>query len=72
MRSVQGTLMLTSSPTGATVLVDGKRQAQVTPTQIQLTPGSYSITVEWKDGKKASRTVQIKDGINFEKFLVGQ
>jgi hypothetical protein len=28
--------------------------------------------VEWKDGKKATRTVQIKDGINFEKFLVGQ
>jgi archaellum component FlaF (FlaF/FlaG flagellin family) len=72
MRSVQGTLMVTSSPPGATVLVDGKRQAQVTPAQFQLPPGSYSITVEWKDGKKATRTVQIKDGINFEKFLVGQ
>jgi serine/threonine protein kinase len=72
MRSVQGTLMLTSSPVGAAVLVDGKRQTQVTPAQFQLPPGSYSITVEWKDGKKATRTVQIKDGINFEKFLVGQ
>ncbi len=72
MRSVQGTLMLTSSPLGASVLVDGKRQTQVTPAQFQLPPGSYNITVEWKDGKKATRTVQIKDGINFEKFLVGQ
>jgi hypothetical protein len=72
MRSVQGTLMLTSDPAGAAVLVNGKRQTQATPTQIQLAPGSYSITVEWKDGKQATRTVQIKEGINFEKFLVGQ
>jgi hypothetical protein len=72
MRSVQGTLMLTSDPAGAAVLVDGKRQPQVTPAQIQLTPGSYSVTVEWKDGKQATRTVQIKDGINFQKFLLGK
>jgi serine/threonine-protein kinase len=72
MRSQQGTLMLTSSPTGAAVLVNGKRQPQVTPAQIPLPPGSYAITVEWKDGKKATRTVQIKDGINFEKFVTEQ
>lgn len=72
MRPVQGTLMLTSDPTGATVLVNGKRQAQLTPAQIQLAPGSYSVTVEWKDGKQATRTIQIKDGINFQKFLLGQ
>jgi hypothetical protein len=72
LRSVQGTLMLSSDPAGATVLVNGKRQPQVTPAQIQLAPGSYSVTVEWKDGKQATRTVQIKDGINFQKFLLGQ
>ena len=72
MRSQQGTLMLTSSPTGAAVLVNGKRQPQVTPAEIPLAPGSYSITVEWKDGRKATRTVQIKDGINFEKFVTEQ
>jgi hypothetical protein len=27
--------------------------------------------VEWKDGKQATRTVQIKDGINFQKFMLG-
>ena len=69
MRSVQGTLMLSSDPTGATILVNGKRQSQVTPAQIQLAPGSYSITVEWKDGKQTTKTVQIKDGINYQKFL---
>lgn len=72
LRPVQGTLMLTSDPPGAAVLVNGKRNAQATPAQIQLAPGSYAITVEWKDGKQATRTVQIKDGINYQKFLVGQ
>jgi hypothetical protein len=72
LRSVHGTLMLSSDPAGAAVLVNGKRQPEVTPAQIQLAPGSYSITVEWKDGKQATRTVQIKDGINFQKFLLGQ
>jgi len=72
LHSRQGTLMLTSSPAGASVMVNGKRQTQVTPAQIPLAPGSYSITVEWKDGKKATRTVQVKDGINFEKFVMEQ
>jgi serine/threonine-protein kinase len=72
LRSVQGTLMLSSEPAGAKVLVNNKPQPQVTPAQIQLPPGSYQITVEWKDGNKATRTVQIKDGINYQKFLVGQ
>jgi hypothetical protein len=44
----------------------------VTHTQVPLAPGSYSITVEWKDGKKATRTVQTKDGIIFEKFITEQ
>ena len=72
LRSVQGTLMLTSDPPGAGVLINGKRWPDPTPAQIRLAPGSYSITVEWKDGNKATRSVQIKDGINYQKFLVGQ
>ena len=70
LRSTEGTLMLTSDPAGAVVLVNGKRHPQPTPAQIQLAPGSYTITVEWKDGKQATRTVQIKNGINYQKFLV--
>lgn len=72
MRPVQGTLMLTSDPAGASVLVNGQRQAEATPAQIQLAPGSYQITVEWKNGRQATRTVQIKDGINYQKFMLSQ
>jgi serine/threonine-protein kinase len=72
LRAVQGTLMLTSQPEGAAVLVNGKRYAQATPAQINLAPGTYSITVEWKDGKQSTRTVEIRNGINYQKFLAGQ
>ena len=52
--------------------MNGKRYSQATPAQINLAPGTYSITVEWKDGKQATRTVEIRNGINYQKFLVGQ
>jgi hypothetical protein len=64
--------MLTSQPEGAAVLVNGKRYTESTPAQINLAPGTYSITVEWKDGKQATRTVEIRNGINYQKFLAGQ
>jgi serine/threonine-protein kinase len=73
LRSALGTLMLSTDPPGAAVLVNGKRQVLTDgKAQIRLAPGSYEIGVEWKDGKQATRTVQIKDGINYQKFLVGQ
>ena len=72
LRAVQGTLMLTSQPEGAAVLVNGKRYTDSTPAQINLAPGTYSITVEWKDGKQSTRTVEIRNGINYQKFLAGQ
>jgi serine/threonine-protein kinase len=72
LRAMQGTLMLTSQPEGAAVLLNGKRYTEATPAQINLAPGTYSITVEWKDGKQATRTVEIRNGINYQKFLAGQ
>ena len=71
LRAVLGTLMLSSDPTGAAILINGKRQQQVTPAQIQLALGSYEVTVEWGDGKKLTRTVQINDSnMRREKFWV--
>jgi len=66
-----GTVWLTSVPSGATVLVNGKRIAQVTPAQIPLSPGTYKITVE-KDGKQASRAVEVRTGIVYLKLLFEQ
>jgi hypothetical protein len=56
LRPRTGTLMLTSSPPGATIRINGDLIPRLTPTEIPLKPGSYSVTVE-KDG--ASRTERI-------------
>jgi len=63
--------MLTSEPRGATVTVDGKKIDQVTPAQIALAPGTYSITVE-KDGQSATERVEIKTGMIARKIVLGR
>jgi hypothetical protein len=71
LRAPSGTLMLTSAPSGATVLVNGRRIEQITPAQIQLAPGTYNITVE-KDGQRATRTVELRNEIVTLRILLEQ
>jgi serine/threonine-protein kinase len=61
LRPLGGTLMLASVPAGAAISVNGRPIAQVTPAQISLSPGTYTIAIE-KDGKQASATVEIRNG----------
>ena len=69
LRAPGGTLMLSSVPPGAAVLVNGKRITQTTPAQISLAPGSYKITVE-KDGKQSTQTVEVGAKITFLRILL--
>ena len=62
LRAQGGTLMLTTTPPGAAILINGKRISQTTPAQIPLAPGTYNIGVE-KDGKQSSRSVEIRNGV---------
>jgi serine/threonine protein kinase len=72
LHAITGTLMLSSSPTGASILVNGKRIDKVTNAMLQLAPGSYKITVE-KDGKQGSDQVDIRNGeIKTLRILLGQ
>ena len=66
-----GTLMLSSDPKGAAISVNGKRIEQVTPAQIPLASGVYSITIE-KDGRQATEQVEIKDGMTTKKITLAQ
>ena len=61
LRSHAGTLMLSSDPAGAAVLVNGRRVPQTTPAQLPLAPGTYQITVE-KDGRQSTSSVEIRNG----------
>jgi predicted Ser/Thr protein kinase len=56
-----GTIMLASEPPGAEISVNGKSADKVTPAQLNLPPGTYTITVN-KDGRSESRSVTITNG----------
>jgi serine/threonine-protein kinase len=71
LKAVGGTLMLTSVPDHAAISVNGKRIDQVTPAQIPLALGVYSIMIE-KDGRQATEKVEIKDGMTTRKIILGQ
>jgi len=62
LRPLGGTLLLASVPAGAAISVNGRPIPQVTPAELALSPGSYTITVG-KDGKQASATVEIRNGV---------
>jgi serine/threonine protein kinase len=61
LRSQSGVLMVSSSPLGASILVNGKLVSEVTPTTLTLAPGTYKITVE-KNGQSSVNTVDIRNG----------
>ncbi len=71
LRAPGGTLMLSSTPSGAAILIDGKPLGQNTPASIKLPAGTYQVTVE-KDGLKATETVEIRSGISQLRILLGR
>ena len=71
LRAAQGTLMLTSVPSGAAVLINGQRTKYSTPAQIQLVLGTYTVTIE-KGGRQTSENVEITGGIATRTLVLGQ
>ena len=68
LRQAAGTLMITTTPAGATITINGKVQNQTTPAQISLPPDTYTVMVE-KNGSKAVDRVEIRNGnTNFVKI----
>jgi len=66
-----GTLMVTSVPAGAAILVDGKPVPQNTPAQIPLSLGSHKVTVRL-GARETTQTVQIGAGITTLKITLEQ
>jgi predicted Ser/Thr protein kinase len=61
LRAQTGTLMISSTPIGATITINGKKNEKVTPAVIQLAAGNYKVTVE-KDGRQSSGEVDLHNG----------
>ena len=70
LRAPGGTLMLSTTPPGATIWINGKQYGHKTPAQINLPPGRYTITVEG-DGRRVSEPVDIRNGINLMRIPLG-
>ena len=71
LRKPGGTLMLTTNPAGATVRVNGQLIQQVTPAQINLAPGNYSVTVE-KAGRTQTQRIQIEQGMVYVRIPLNE
>jgi serine/threonine protein kinase len=61
LRLAGGTVMVSSVPPGATITINGHQWNRVTPAQVSLAPGNYTVTVE-KDGKRATGRVDVRAG----------
>jgi hypothetical protein len=57
-----GTLMLTSTPSGAAIFVNDKPFPKTTPAQVSLPPGTYNVRVE-KNGHQNSKSIDIQNGV---------
>lgn len=71
LRHPSGTLMLTTDPPGATVRINGKAIPEVTPAQINLPPGPYTVTVE-KGGRSQSQRIQLDESTIYLRIPLGQ
>jgi serine/threonine-protein kinase len=72
LHAFSGVLMLSSTPPGASILVNGRTVTETTPAQLSLPPGSYKIAVQ-KNGQQAVRSVEIHNGeIQVLKVTLGQ
>jgi serine/threonine-protein kinase len=71
LRAPSGVLMLTSTPSGAAVLVNGRQTGKTTPAQLSLPPGNYRITVE-RDGLQTTQNVEVHGGMSYLKISFGQ
>jgi len=62
LQPVTGTLMVSSNPRGAHVLINGQRIADVTPTVVTLRPGLYTVTVE-SNGQEKTEKIQLGENL---------
>ena len=68
LRARAGTLMLNSTPVGASIFVNDRPVPQTTPAQLSLPPGTYNVRVE-KGGMKKTESVEIRDGATIYRNL---
>jgi hypothetical protein len=59
----EGTLMIRSSPAGATIVVDDRVRTERTPAMLTLPAGQHKITLRREGSPDYSETIEIKDQV---------
>jgi hypothetical protein len=69
-----GKLIVTSEPKGASILINGKPSARVTPTELNLLPGDYALDLELEGYETYTEEVKLLElqVRNIKIFLVKQ
>jgi serine/threonine protein kinase len=71
LRQPMQTLMLSTDPPGASIRVNGQLMPQVTPAQLSLRPGLYTVTVE-RNGISKTEDVRLGDELKLLRIQMGQ
>jgi hypothetical protein len=61
-----GTLVITSDPAGASVVIDGESSGAVTPTEVSLAAGTHEVALALSGFELATRSVTMSDGARTE------
>jgi hypothetical protein len=70
LRSAAGTLMLSTTPAGASIYINGQIRPEKTPAQLNLPPGRYAVTVE-REGKRETQQIEIRGGMQVVRIPLG-
>jgi serine/threonine protein kinase len=62
LRPHAGTLMLSTTPSGAAIYINDKLIPQTTPAQLSLAPGTHTVRVE-KNGMRQSESIEMQNGV---------
>ncbi len=62
----EGTLVITSEPAGAAVVVDGESSGAVTPTEVTVAPGDHEVALALSGYELSTETVTVAAGARAE------
>jgi len=68
-----GTLIVKTTPAGATISINGQTRSEKTPAMIPLAPGRYKVTVSLAGYKDDDQDITVRDGAMLEaNFTLGR
>jgi hypothetical protein len=58
---MRGTLLVHTTPPGATILLNGQAQKDTSPATLRIAPGKYKITLRREGARDYTQDVEVRD-----------